>query len=112
LSDQVSSSKTEFFQILFFIVNINRGGLAPQILVGFKKKKKKIAAKTKLLPPKQEISTNQADLKKKKGHDAEGPPIALGAPKLEGPRGIFPTSLYGQSAPEYKDEVNFGFKPN
>jgi hypothetical protein len=28
-----------------------------------------------------------------------GPPIALGAPKLEGPRGIFPTSLYGQSAP-------------
>jgi hypothetical protein len=28
-----------------------------------------------------------------------GPPIALGAPNLEGPRGIFPTSLYGQSAP-------------
>jgi hypothetical protein len=42
----------------------------------------------------------QADLKKKKkGHDAEGPPIALGAPNLEGSRGIFPTSLYGQSAP-------------
>jgi hypothetical protein len=36
---------------------------------------------------------------KKKGYDAGGPPIALGAPKLEGPRGIFPTSLYGQSAP-------------
>jgi hypothetical protein len=52
-----------------------------------------------LPPPKQEISTNQADLKKKKGHSAEGPPIALGAPNLEGPCGIFPTSLYGQSAP-------------
>jgi hypothetical protein len=37
--------------------------------------------------------------KNKKGHDAEGPPIALGAPNLEGPRGIFPTSLYGQSTP-------------
>jgi hypothetical protein len=33
-------------------------------------------------------------------HDAEGPPIALGAPNLEGPSGIFPTSLYGRSAPE------------
>jgi hypothetical protein len=53
-----------------------------------------------LPPPKQKISTNQADQKKKKGHDAEGPPIALGGPNLEGPRGIFPTSLYGQSAPE------------
>jgi hypothetical protein len=37
--------------------------------------------------------------KKKKGHDAERPPIALGTPNLEGPRGILPTSLYGQSAP-------------
>jgi hypothetical protein len=75
--------------------------LAPQILVGFffqgapKKKKiadlkkKKVNSKGLLPPPKQEISTDQADLKK--GHDAEGPPIALGAPKPEGPRGIFPT---------------------
>jgi hypothetical protein len=30
-----------------------------------------------------------------------GPPIVLGAPKLEGPRGIFPTSLYGHSAPAF-----------
>jgi hypothetical protein len=28
------------------------------------------------------------------------PLIALEAPKLEGPRGIFTTSLYGQSAPD------------
>jgi hypothetical protein len=58
-----------------------QGGLALQILVGFffkgpPKNKKKFAAKTKMLT-----------LKKKKK-----------APKLEGPRGIFPTSLYGQSA--------------
>jgi hypothetical protein len=26
-------------------------------------------------------------------------PQSRGAPNLEGPRGIFPTSLYGQSAP-------------
>jgi hypothetical protein len=54
-----------------------------------KKKKMSLKKNSKELlpPPKQKISTNQADLKKKKGHDAEGP------------RGIFPTSLYGQSAP-------------
>jgi hypothetical protein len=39
--------------------------------------------------------------KQKKGHDGGGPPIALGALKLEGHRGIFPTSLYGQSAPAH-----------
>jgi hypothetical protein len=36
--------------------------------------------------------------KKKKGH-AGGPSFVLGPPKLEGPHGIFPTPLYGQSAP-------------
>jgi hypothetical protein len=59
-------------------------------------KKKKVNSKGLLPPPKQEISTDQADLKK--GHDAEGPPIALGAPKpegppnLRGPVGFFPPS--------------------
>jgi hypothetical protein len=32
---------------------------------------------------------------------SDEPLIALGAPKLEGPRGIFSISLYGQSAPGY-----------
>jgi hypothetical protein len=55
---------------------------------------------------KQKISTNQADLKK--NHDGVkimmvgGPSIALGTPKLEGPRGKNPTSLYGQSTPGHK----------
>jgi hypothetical protein len=53
---------------------------------------------------------NSHELRSKKGHDAEGPPIALGAPKLEGPRGIFPTSLYGQSAPEWRGEQKFAYK--
>jgi hypothetical protein len=50
----------------------------------------------------RKVSTNQTGLKKK-GHDAKGPPIALGAPdclrgpQSRGPRGIFPSSLYGQS---------------
>jgi hypothetical protein len=37
-----------------------------------------------------------------KGHDAEGPPIALGAPKLERPRGFFPPR-YMASPPLYTD---------
>jgi hypothetical protein len=40
------------------------------------------------------------------GHDGEGPLIALGAPKLEGPRRMFPTSLYGQYAPGYCRDQN------
>jgi hypothetical protein len=76
-----------------------RGGLAPQILVGFLLKKIQMAPKKKICC-KNEI----ADLKK--GHDAEGPPIALGAPNLEEPRGIFPTSLYGQAAPVYNNKNN------
>jgi hypothetical protein len=70
-------------------------------IADLKKKKRSLNKNSKglLPPPNQKISTNQADLKKKKKNlDAEGPPIALGAPNLEGPRGIFPTSLYGQSA--------------
>jgi hypothetical protein len=69
----------------------------------FEKKKRSLNKNSKglLPPPKQKISTNYAKnaIISKKGYDAEGPPIALGAPNLEGPRGIFPTSLYGQSAP-------------
>jgi hypothetical protein len=42
------------------------------------------------------------------GNDAGGPPITLGAPKLEGPRGIFPTSLYGQSAPAHLNSIASG----
>jgi hypothetical protein len=44
------------------------------------------------LSKKQKIAANQADLKKK-SHDGGSE-----APKLEGPRVILPTSLYGQFA--------------
>jgi hypothetical protein len=32
--------------------------------------------------------------------------VVLGAPKLEWPRGIFPTPLYGQSAPGWEEAKN------
>jgi hypothetical protein len=66
---------------------MTRGGLAPQILVGFFFIPFHCRCPNRKFPQIKLI-------KKKKGHDAGGPPIALGAPKLEGARGIFPTSLY------------------
>jgi hypothetical protein len=47
---------------------------------------------------KLELGHNQGpSYKKKKKHDCGGPPIALGAPKLEGPVGFFPPRYMASS---------------
>jgi hypothetical protein len=88
------------------IILVRRGGLAPKKKLlqkrncWPKKKKKSIRrAIARLPPPEQKISTNQAELKKKKRSWYWGAPDCLRGPQSRGARGIFTTSLYDQSAP-------------